>query len=663
MNTQSRYLTACTLLFFLVTFTSAQFQPAEVVKSNQKVIIQGRYFYIHTVQKGQTFFSICKAYGISQEAVLKENPGIDPATLSEGQAIRIPDYTQLASPASPREAKQEDKRFYYHTVRPGQTVYFLSRKYDVPEEWIYQFNPDARESLAAGQVVMVPKRKDFEHILSAPDTSGYWYYTVREKDTLFSLYQRYGVSIDRIISENPVLQEGLKAGITIRIPRESPDTLGLSVDSTQILSPEPVCENLIHGKKEFKVALLLPFFSSLKSEEPPLEGAAIADDIPENPVARQHEVIGRSFIEFYEGLLLALDTLKSRGVSVKLYVYDTERDTLKVKRIIQQLSGIQPDLIIGPVFSEDVKRVGQFALDQGISLVSPLSTRPDLIAGNPSVIQVVPADDSENAFFARYIARYKDNPIILFRSDDSLSMKASWKFKKELLSYLEKDSLGNPVNFSDYKLNDSTLRKLNKILKHDAENIVIIASENEPDVTALIVKLGLWSRAYKMTLFGVPAWQVWKNIDIKYFHSMQLQYYTPFFVDYSNPEVQQFIRKCRKIYGFEPYEISPRGYNFCMLGYDIGLYFITALEQYGNSFAPCMNHLDVDLLLTQYKFSRTGQGFSNHAVHMIRYKPDYTIEVVPCAEPDMPESIQRIEKDHAGQRQDRDPQITDQVTE
>ena len=280
LNPLCRYLIICFLLFFGIPLSSAQFQPAEVVKSNQKVLIQGHYYYIHTVQKGQTFFSICKAYGVSQNAVLSENPGTDPATLSEGQAIRIPDYTHITVPASPREAKQEDRRFYYHTVRPGQTVYFLSKKYDVPEEWIYQFNPGTRESLPAGQVVLIPKRKEFEFILSLQDTSKYWYYTVKEKDTLYSLYQQYGVSIDRIIRENPALREGLKAGTTIRIPRVIQDTLIQPFDSSEYFASEPVCVNLVNGKKDFKVALLLPFFSSVKSDESVWEAGDMAGEIP-----------------------------------------------------------------------------------------------------------------------------------------------------------------------------------------------------------------------------------------------------------------------------------------------------------------------------------------------------------------------------------------------
>lgn len=636
LNSLLRYPALLAFLILPVCLTSGQFQPAEVVKSDQRVSIQGKIYTIHTVKKGQTFFSICRVYGVSQEAVLNENPGLDPSSLEEGQAIRIPDYTQVTPPQSRREEKKEDDRFYYHTVKSGQTVYFLSRKYDVPVEWIYQFNPEARGNLSTGQRIIIPKRKEFESILSLADTGSYRYYTVREKDTLYSLCQEYGVSLDRIIMENPVLQEGLKAGTVIRIPIIAADTLTASGDSTEIPFDESECANWIITKKDFKVALLLPFYSNISAPEPVENGVPLNEEITEDPLKRQQDIIGKSFIEFYEGFLLSLDTLRELGYSVSLYVFDTEKDTLKVKKIIQQLYRIQPDLIIGPVYSEDVKLVGDFARNQGIYLVSPLSTRLELVTDNPNIIQVVPTEETENAFFARYISQFKNNPVILFRDDDSASMRASWKFKQELLPYFDTDSLGNPLNFSDYRLNDSTMRKLSKILKSDAENIILIASENEPNVASLIGKLHLMSRIYKMSLFGVPAWQVWKSIDIKYFHAMQLQYYTPFYIDYNHADVIRFMKKCRNIYGFEPYEITPKGYNFCMLGYDIGMYFISALGRYGYDFARCMNTLDIDLLLTHYDFIKTGEGYSNQTLYMIRYKPDYTIEMVTVPAPGEP---------------------------
>jgi LysM repeat protein len=616
-------------------FVSGQFQPAEVTKSTEKVLIQGCYYFIHTVRKGQTFYSICKAYGVSQEIVLQNNPGINPDALSEGQALRIPDIAQEVVTDSREEKPKEDKRFYYHTVKPGQTVYFLSRKYDVPEAWIYQFNPEAREKISAGQVIIIPKKKSFESILASADTSEFWYYTVKEMDTLYSLSKQFGVSVATIINENPQLQDGLKAGTVIKIRKQAAleaDTL--TSDSTKLIIPETICYEEPVKKRELKVALLLPFFSDLSFEEPMESSESDNYEISENPVKMQQLSIGRSFFEFYEGFLLALDSLKKTGSLVKLYVYDTKRDTLKTLKIISELYSIQPDLIIGPVFSDEVKLVGQFARNQGINLISPLSTRSELIMENPNIVQVVPPEETEYKLFAQYLSKYKNNPVILFRDDDSVSLKQTWKLKKELLAYFENDSLWNPLNLRDYKINDSTIRKLGKILKHDADNIIIIASDKEPDVSELIGKLFLFSRVYKLTIFGMPAWQVWKRVDINYFHIMQMQYYTPFYIDYNNKLVRDFIRKCRNMYGFEPYEVTTKGYNFSMLGYDIGFYFISALEKYGRNFTPCLNSTGISSLLTPFCFVKTGEGYSNQTIRIIKYNSDFTVEIAEDLKPD-----------------------------
>lgn len=635
MNHIVRFLIISALALCPVLFVSGQFQPAEVKKSTEKVLIQGRYYYIHTVQKGQTFYSICKAYGVSQELVLQNNRGINPESLSEGLALRIPDITQETATEYQEEKAREDKRFYYHTIKPGQTVYFLSKKYDVPEEWIYQFNPGAREKISAGQVLLIPKKKTFESILATADTSEFWYYTVKEKDTLYSLSQQYGVSVATIINENPQLQNGLKAGTVIKIRKSAAtDTIKLAADSTRLIIAETQCNEEPFKKRELKIALLLPFFSDLSFEEPIEATESDNYEIPENPVKMQQLSVGRSFYEFYEGFLLALDSLKKTGSQIRLFVFDTKRDTIKTLKIISELYSIQPDMIIGPVYSDDVKLVGQYAKNQGIKLISPLSTRSELAMENPSIIQVIPSEETEFKLFAKHIAQFRNKPVILFRDNDSLSLKQTWKLKKELLANFQSDSSWNPLNLRDYKINDSTIRKLGKILVHDSENIIIIASDNEPDVTELIGKLFLFSRVYKLTIYGMPSWQVWKRVDINYFHTMQMQYYTPFYVDYNNQHVKYFIKKCRNIYGFEPYEVTTKGYNFSMLGYDIGLYFISALEKYGHNFAPCLNNTETSSLLVPYYFVKTGEGYTNQAIRIIRYNGDYTIEVAADLKPD-----------------------------
>ena len=105
----------------------------------------------------------------------------------------------------------------------------------------------------------------------------------------------------------------------------------------------------------YNVALLLPFFSQMINEEMGVPLDTIAEEGTYVPLQRQQGLRGKSFAEFYEGFLLAVDSMKKTGFSVNLHVYDTERDTMKTKKIVRDMSLIQPDLIIGPVYSEDVQ--------------------------------------------------------------------------------------------------------------------------------------------------------------------------------------------------------------------------------------------------------------------------------------------------------------------
>jgi hypothetical protein len=83
------------------------------------------------------------------------------------------------------------------------------------------------------------------------------------------------------------------------------------------------------------------------------------------------------------------------------------------------------------------------------------------------------------------------------------------------------------------------------------------------------------------------------------------------------------------MYGYEPYEISPLGYNFSMLGYDIGLYFLSALQQYGKNFIHCLDQVDADPLLTKFNFQKAGYGgYMNNSFSVIRYRNDFAVEKI-----------------------------------
>ena len=265
----------------------------------------------------------------------------------------------------------------------------------------------------------------------------------------------------------------------------------------------------------------------------------------------------------------------------------------------RELSQIQPDLIIGPVYAEDVRIAGRFARFQETQLVSPLSSRPSLVERNTNIIQVSPSRQSESYAMANYLHGIKKGRIILIRGSDSISMQNSWKFKRYLLEHMPMDETGKPLYFKDYKLNDSLNTNLGKILSKEEENLLIVFSDNEPEVNFLVTRLIQRASLYPVILFGMPSWQSWTNVDLTFLHNLQLHLIIPFYTDFTDPGIKNFLFKSRLKYGYEPYEIFSLGYNFSMLGYDIGFYFLSALKQFGKNFMPCIDQVQADQLLTK----------------------------------------------------------------
>jgi hypothetical protein len=125
-------------------------------------------------------------------------------------------------------------------------------------------------------------------------------------------------------------------------------------------------------------------------------------------------------------------------------------------------------------------------------------------------------------------------------------------------------------------------------------------------------------------------------------HTLRLHLISPFFTDYNNPQIKNYLLKSRYKLGYEPYEISPLGYNFSMLGYDIGFYFLSALKQYGRNFNQCIDQVEADQLLTNFNFQKAASGgYVNNNYNVISYNEDFTVEKIAIVNglPVMPVNI------------------------
>ena len=128
----------------LLIFSHNVWSQVVVERSKDKVVISGVTYYIHQVKKGETAYSISKAYGITVDELTKENPSIA-GGLKEGQSLRIPArLVSVSPPAQPplvRQQPRDDSKFIYHILQGGETIYSLSKRYGVSENDIIQSNP------------------------------------------------------------------------------------------------------------------------------------------------------------------------------------------------------------------------------------------------------------------------------------------------------------------------------------------------------------------------------------------------------------------------------------------------------------------------------------------------------------------------------------------
>ena len=103
----------------------------------------------------------------------------------------------------------------------------------------------------------------------------------------------------------------------------------------------------------------------------------------------------RRYLEFYQGVLLALDELKSTGVSTQVDLFNTGRSEAEVRDLLRQNAVQQADLIIGPVYDDCFAPVAVFAAERGIPVVSPLASMN--FAGGSLMFEAAPLQSAKYA--------------------------------------------------------------------------------------------------------------------------------------------------------------------------------------------------------------------------------------------------------------------------
>lgn len=159
------------------------------------VPISGNYY---TVQSGDSLWSIAKKYGISVSD-LKEANNLTSNTLSIGQVLKIP-----------TEEESEIPTTNTYTVKSGDSLYSIAQKYGITVNELKTLNNLTSNTLSIGQVLKLPTEEE-----TVPTTNTY---TVKSGDSLYSIAQKYGTTVDELKSLNNLTSNLLSIGQILKIP-------------------------------------------------------------------------------------------------------------------------------------------------------------------------------------------------------------------------------------------------------------------------------------------------------------------------------------------------------------------------------------------------------------------------------------------------------------
>ena len=157
---------------------------------------------VYVVKRGDTLWGISNQYGVNVSELASLN-NVTAETLKVGQELLIP----LKSGTNP------DNMFMY-TVKKGDSLYAIAKVYNTSVTEIKRINNLTNNNLYIGQVLRIPEMYTKPSDMSDPS---YINYTVKSGDTLYGIAKKYGVSVDTIVQDNALKNNILSIGQNLKI--------------------------------------------------------------------------------------------------------------------------------------------------------------------------------------------------------------------------------------------------------------------------------------------------------------------------------------------------------------------------------------------------------------------------------------------------------------
>lgn len=557
--------------------------------------------FTHIVKQGETIYSIARTYQVSQEAIIKLNPNVANG-IKTGEQIIIPQNNT-------NECSQG-----YHTISAGETLYQLTKKYSVSSDEICRLNPGLTEkNFKIGTVIKIPKKEE-PTIQDTPQVeetrpkgianSGCMeMHRIGRKETLFSIATQYNISVEELKEANPEMYNAdytLRRGRFVCIPypkqtvkKEEPQ-VEIAPSNKELLNNRKATQ----PKQEIRMGVLLPFKGS-KAES-------------------------AKMLEFYRGILMAADSIKTRGISVSIYTEDSGKTPAEMQQAIDKLPSENLDFIIGPLHQEQIPTLSNHCRKHNIRMIVPFSSTGEQVYQNPFYYAV-------NAPKSFLLSDAADLTMELFRNGNFIICESN---ENDKLAQTFTDTIALRLSafgsaIKRVNIEDNTNRWL-EVMSADKTNIIIPNSSSIRVLNQIFPQLNRFSGnhpEYKIKLIGYPEWQTYTYNHLESFYRYDTYAYSAFYKNPLSVKTHEFEALYQKNFN----QLTLNSYpNLGMFGFDITYFFLYHLSTFGDGFEETASEIPNGPFQHGFKFRRISNwsGFINHEVKFIHYTPEFNIELI-----------------------------------
>lgn len=581
--------------------------PKSKVNLEPKVTIvkelQG--FKKHRTGRKETLYSLAKQYKITEDDIKKYNTFLYANILRKGDKLQIPIFkiTEVVETIELTKA---------YTVLPKEGKWRVAYKFGITVSELEILNPEMGEVLQEGQIITVPNiietdEKEIDNQFS--------YYKVLPKEGFYRLKLKLGLEQEELEALNPDLKDmGLKEGMILKIPFNS-----AYENDSMVTNAIDLTKN-IDDVSTKHIAVMLPFrlnrvdFDSISGTK---------QSIKTDPYLN-------ASLDFHSGILVAIDSLKSLGVSLKLDVYDTKYQVSEVAKIISENDFSDVDAVIGPLTTNNFQRAASDLRQYNVPIISPIGENLNLY---DNVFQTRPSADLLRNKVVDYVKTIPDiNNIIIV--SDSKNSAASNSLRQEFSRAIQVRSRLNEEGQDDnYVLVDDIALVLKPGL-----NVVFLETQNAGFVSnvtgilnALIQEENIEEEKVQIDirLFTTNINSGFEDEEISNEHLSNLQFaFATMSKTIDSETSNSFISKYRKTFNAMPNRRAIRGFDLTM---DVVLRLVTSEDLYVSvNESPLTEYVETKF---EYKKKLFG-GYYNNSAYLLKYH-DLRIEAIQQLEASM----------------------------